>query len=307
MHRQDPRIGTSLSTKFPSFGQALRNLRGERGLSARELSARIGVSQDVVRQWESDESIPSALQLKKLYGTFPRLKFFESVFAGQHAVRTPGDAAVASEEPPLDVPDQPALPSTFGDALRGARIAEGLDQDALGGLLDVTGQAVSAWEHDIANPILAHYDQLRLLFPTLASAPKPHAQNIEKPDGGKGAARDSSNRPSPSASYPDRTFDSVPTSSPPRSPALAIPDGAARIAAIGMVPPPSDLTRDEVDELGACYAQTLMHLRRSELVLQELRLKLASAEEEVQRATEQVTRADDKLKRAVAEATATAG
>ena len=44
-----------------------------------------------------------------------------------------------------------------------------------------------------------------------------------------------------------------------------------------------------------------------ELVLQELRLKLASAEEEVQRATEQVARADDKLKRAVAEATATAG
>lgn len=314
MHMQGARIVTSPPKKIPTFSEALRQTRTDRGYSHRDLSDRVGARQEVIRQWEAGETIPNAQQLKRLYGTLPRLQFYDSLLPRGQPPTLEGKQA-DSPGPSTLPPDPFVTPKTFGEALRRARVAEGLDQDGLGSLLDVTGQAVSAWELDVANPILAHYDQLTILFPSLALAPKPHAQDIDKPDGGKGAPRDGNSRPATPASASTRTLRAVVVSGPgAASKALgpvcdAASPRSADAPATATAPPGSpcpDLPRSEVDQLGAAYAQALMQLRRSELHVTELQTQLARAEENVRIATQHLGEADAKLKRAVAEAAATA-
>jgi transcriptional regulator with XRE-family HTH domain len=320
MHMQGARIVTSQPKKIPTFGEALRQTRTDRGYSHRDLSDRVGVRQEIVRQWEAGETIPNAQQLKRLYGTLPRLQFYDSLLPHEPPPKGE-DKRAAFAEPLVSSPDASVKPKTFGEALRRARVAEELDQDGLGSLLDVTGQAVSAWELDVANPILAHYDQLAVLFPSLALAPKPHAQDIDKPDGGKGAPRDGNPRPATPASPSTRALravvpgpgaviksDPVCDAHSPRSsadaPGTAPVSNSTTTAPSGS--PRPDRPRDDVDQAGAAYAQALILLRRSELHVADLQMQLARAEEIVRIAAQRLGDADAKLKRAVAEAAATA-
>lgn len=292
-----------------SFGAALRRFRMQRGLEQNHIALRVGVSKWDVKRWEREDAYPTSVQYKRLCATLPQMKHYE---AASHSPRI----SPAPEPPQPPKSEQSAIaqpvesttiPRTFGEALRRARAAESLDQDEVGSLLSVTGQAVSAWEHDIANPILSHYCELLELFPTLSKAPQPHAQDIEKPDGGKGAPRDTCSAPparsvvcaaaprshGASPAVPSRPPE-VPSEAPIRTP---LPPVAPQLSESRLPP-----IRDAVEQAGAEYAQARLNLRRAELLVIELRQLLIVAESQSKEAETRVQAADDILKKAVAEA-----
>jgi transcriptional regulator with XRE-family HTH domain len=199
---------------------------------------------------------------------------------------------------PLSLTAPQSVWGTFGDALRHIRIAEGLDQDELGSLLSVTGSAVSAWEHDTANPITSHYMQLLELFPALSAAPKPHPQDIQKPDGGKGIPRDGSGASTFLASVPLRDD---PTEQTAAAHSVAATSTALVPARDGS-PKPDSQHRVTVEQAGADYAQARLHLLRSEFLVVERKRQLSDAEHQVEIAKKTVQSAEETLKKAVADA-----
>lgn len=68
--------GVVRASNVKTFGQALQKVRIEYGLSHREVSDRVGKSKSIVRDWESNLAIPPAQTLKRLYATFPELRYF---------------------------------------------------------------------------------------------------------------------------------------------------------------------------------------------------------------------------------------
>ncbi len=78
---------------------------------------------------------------------------------------------------------KPPVHGTFGEVLKAERTAANLSQEELGRMLDVTGNAVTRWEHDEFAPVKENLDKLMSLFPALAKAPAPGSQDIPKPIG----------------------------------------------------------------------------------------------------------------------------
>lgn len=202
------------SGNIKTFGQALKKIRMERGLSHKEVADRVGVQKAQIRRWETDENTPTNFHLKKLYGTFSTLRFYTHLLPAFERARLIDKAekiiiSKASGELPQDdtwlppiasrhesLPDELAKtvkPKTFGEHLRALRLAEGLDMDELAELMSVTGQACSAWELDKAVPVMAHYVKLCDLFPGLKNAPVPNCPDKPKPSGGPGIPRNLGN------------------------------------------------------------------------------------------------------------------
>lgn len=188
---------TAGTKKLTTFGQALRHERERLGLTYRDLSVRCGADRDTVKSWENDETVPDRLELKKLFGSMSVLRHFVHLLPTQEMqqnAHTDLARAGFDKVPQLfpvvsEVPPPP--PSTFGEALRRARIHEGLDQDELAELLRVTGQAVSAWETGKNVPIRDHYEPLCELFPALRNGPQPTLiRDIEKPMPGPKSIQD---------------------------------------------------------------------------------------------------------------------
>lgn len=180
-------------TAEQSFGQLLQRARLEKKhLTSRDLARSANVSEAVYRSWEADQGHPNRLQLTKMLGSGHWL----------HPYLPKKAPAVVPEAAPLVIAIEPRSADnvtalTFGDALQAERKREGLDQDTLGALLDppVTGQAVSAWETNGSAPVRVNLEQLYELFPNLLLAPKPPAQDIPVPNGGKGSSRGVSSSP----------------------------------------------------------------------------------------------------------------
>lgn len=175
--------------KRQSFGDVLKQEREAAGLSHYDLSCRVGVSKATVKSWETSEAFPDRFEMKKLVGSMRKLRHFIHLLptSTQHQVESDMKAS-GDVIPPQLAPIAPPPPSfqTFGEALRHERLSEGLGQDELGELVGVTGQAVSAWENGVNDPITSHYDGLVLLLPALRQAPKPESRDIDKPNGGAG-------------------------------------------------------------------------------------------------------------------------
>jgi transcriptional regulator with XRE-family HTH domain len=184
-------------TAEQSFGQLLQRARLEKKhLTLRDLARSANVSEAVYRSWEADQGHPNRLQLTKMLGSGHWL----------HPYLPKKAPAVVPEAAPLVIAIEPRSADnvtalTFGGALQAERKREGLDQDTLGALLDppVTGQAVSAWETNGSAPVRVNLEQLYELFPNLLLAPKPPAQDIPVPNGGKGSSRGTAAAPSSSA------------------------------------------------------------------------------------------------------------
>lgn len=170
-----------------SFGALIKEERERQGLSHRDISVRCSVDRETVKSWERGESFPTRIELKKLFGSLQRLRHYVHLLptAVQHEATADAKASGA----PL--PEQLApiasavlpFPKTFGEALKRARLHEGLGQDELGEMISVTGQAVSYWETETNTPILDHYNALLDLLPALNAAPKPVTRDIDKPGG----------------------------------------------------------------------------------------------------------------------------
>lgn len=179
------------SAARPTFGEMLRRERQRLGLAHRDLAARCSVSRQVVAGWEADAARPNRVQLKKLFGSVRQLRHYvhllrdEALEAGARE-----DADEAADPLPSQVEPTPppaeAPPATFREAIRRARLREGLDQQDVGDLLGVTQSTVSTWERGEATPVRSHVERLVELFPELATAPPPGARDIEKPSGPRG-------------------------------------------------------------------------------------------------------------------------
>jgi transcriptional regulator with XRE-family HTH domain len=199
---------TAVAIRRPAFHEALERLRVRRGWSFRELAERVGVSKAEVHAWCTGEGIPMPPQFSRLRNVcFRELApyreqlevqwdraggddFSDAFTAGEpdaaqmERAKRELDAEVAQPAPPL-----PEQAPTFGEALRRARVIEGLSQLELGEMLLVTSQAVGQWEHENNAPVRKLYDQLLDLFPVLRRCPAPTTLDIPVPDGGRGDSR----------------------------------------------------------------------------------------------------------------------
>jgi transcriptional regulator with XRE-family HTH domain len=314
-------------TGIKTFGQALRKIRTERGLSHKEVADRVGVRKEQVRQWEEDTTFPSNFHLKKLYGTFSTLRFFTTLMPTieREKLITKANEIVASAQmtgkleyetflPPIagkneDLPEelvQTRRPKTFGEHLRAIRLTAGIDLEELGELMSVTGQACSAWELDKANPVMDHYVKLRDLFPALKNAPAPDAPDMPKPSGGKGITRNVGNTngaasKGTSRPYSSPTLRAVPTAFDAIQMPLAEPN---------QPPEPEEPEEEEEEEIeeaapapklspleaaGAEYARYLAAKQKDELRVATLRAELVLAEKSLQEASELAKMAHDSI------------
>jgi len=186
-----------------TFGDVLKREREEQGLSHHDVSCRVGVSKALVRAWEKGVNFPNRFEMKKLIGSMRSLSHYIHLLPQETVVAIVHDFKATNEEYPAQLAAidrvEPS-PKTFGEALRRVRLSEGLGQDEIGELIGVTGQAVSAWESGISNPVKHHYDTLVSLFADLSFAPKPDTRDIDKPDGGAGKEKPRTTQPEPQES-----------------------------------------------------------------------------------------------------------
>jgi len=166
---------------------------------------------------------PNTIQLKALYACFPPLKHYTHLMtraqgdeiafkmnkgvyeadaqlkrgfiAGlprDEARRAASDAfdreltwipPIDKSPPPADVAAPLPKPKTFGEALRQARVREGLSVIELGPLIGVDPAAVRQWENGNSQPVVENYNKLTALLPVLCSGPTPISRDIPKPAG----------------------------------------------------------------------------------------------------------------------------
>lgn len=165
-----------------TFHEALRRERQGQGRSLADLAKGVSVPASRVEAWELGEELPTKAEFGKLCLHYRRLRHF------------PPATFAAHRAPPRPVTSPPVIAAapmrrSFGEHLAAAREAEGMSQDELGSTLDVTGQAVSAWELGKQCPVRANYEALLALLPPLREAPDPDWRDLEVPDGGRGQGR----------------------------------------------------------------------------------------------------------------------
>lgn len=176
--------------QIATFGDILRSERLKFNMSYSDVAPRAGVSRDTVKQWEENKGWPDRAQLKRLFGSFRRLRHFVHLLPQQLANQAQADASNDGEAlpsqlaPVMPAPEPPAR--TFGGALRLLRLEEGLSQTELGELVGVVGTAVTEWERDGCVPVQENYDKLLELLPKLALAARPDSRDIAKPVGRAG-------------------------------------------------------------------------------------------------------------------------
>lgn len=185
----------STSSKTMTFGDVLLEEREKLGLSHRAVAQRVGTDRITVRKWEEDEDRPNAFQAKKLFGTFARLRHYVHLLHSQVSRDRIREVAVAEKEPLPEQLPAPAIvreevASSFGEALRRARVHEGLTQMDVADLLGVANSVVSSWERGAYQPVLTNYAVLLDVFPGLAHEARPKCHRGEKPSGGWKARRD---------------------------------------------------------------------------------------------------------------------
>jgi len=251
------------ANKYQTFAEAFHAVRVSRALSFREIADQAGVSRSEVKDWEDGKALPSTVQFKRIAGVMralipyayllpreaPRhhLAFGETEHSSAplelliDAVEPA--AAVADAGPPEEIVEA-AKPTSFGEALRAARIAEGLSQFELGELLSVADQAVSSWECGHHAPILSHLEQLDILFPALKDGPRPPSRDQDKPI------------PGPRGDGPVN-----PGGGAGRANSVEVALTAPRLSA---APPPAKTIAD----LGAEYAGALAAHRRADLAVE---------------------------------------
>lgn len=180
------------------FALRLRQEREKAGISLNEMARRCCTHWSDVEAWEDGRAVPTRLEFKRLIGSLRRMRFYPPDFtraaAPPHPVTIAEVAAALDPDPPsvvepLPMPEATPAPRSFGEALRRERELEDVDQETVGGILGVTGQAVSSWETERVSPVKDHYTKLVQLFPRLAHAPEPDWRDIPPPDGGRGVPR----------------------------------------------------------------------------------------------------------------------
>lgn len=192
-----------------TFAQWIKYAREEKELEPREVAKRLQVPLKRFEAMEAGTDIPIGGETPLLQSILPALKAAEAKLALQRArqelsnsggLPTPGEVAArlaSSEEV-----------GTFGSCLMRQRENYGLTRLQLANRVGtVTQRAIRAWELDESIPVADNYTKLLEVFPSLAQAPKPAVQEIDKPVGRSADVQ---------AEEPVPASDSVPTITVPQ-------------------------------------------------------------------------------------------
>jgi transcriptional regulator with XRE-family HTH domain len=184
------------------LGELIQRARVARESSHRDVAQHCGVPQSQVKEWEDGEDVPRGNVWARLKGMLFSLRPATSVWqaalraaegtttaevearieqqASAAAPNAANDAAELPEPPPLE---DPRTQTSFGAALRIARLNIGFTQDELGQYVGVAGPTISAWENEASMPVLDNYNKLVDALPELRSCTPPGVRNIQKPVG----------------------------------------------------------------------------------------------------------------------------
>jgi transcriptional regulator with XRE-family HTH domain len=258
-----------------TWGQALARCRIDKNMSHREVADRAGVGASAVRDWEMGIAYPTRPQLKRLVNLcFRQLQYFTGLLPTEfHAPPSvkPADPDEAYVPPSLPGPPPPELapppePKTFREALRRAREDEGLHQRELAEMMDVTEAAVGHWETGTAQPYVHNYEKLLVLFPSLASVPRPKDMKAK----------------------PVAKVMALPVQRPPAPAPVAVQEA---------------LPADRVSQAGSAYALAMAAVSRAVVDLETAKARIGELEKAVEKARADEKTAHESLVRAVSGAT----
>ena len=210
------------------LAELIQRARVARDRSHRDLANKCNVSQEVVRSWETGETIPKGNEWAKLKANLFQLGAAQLVWREaireqaarevdasnfgqptevQHSAPQRVAELVKEEEleedraealfdlpkAPDDVPPPPPVPSasaqpSFGDALRVARVNLGFTQEELGDLVDVGGSTISTWETELSMPTADNWRRLVNALPELKECTPPGLREVRY-DGRNGGPR----------------------------------------------------------------------------------------------------------------------
>ncbi len=200
-------VTTSKPSEARTFGDVMRAFRERADISHRDIAGKCGVSRAEVKAWERGIAYPtSGRQTRALCDMMPQLKHYllllpaEQRIAARTEMGIPTAPVHRSDAIPIEtampssdfLPPPLAPPSTFGEALRRARIHEGMNQEEVGELVGVVVSTISDWERDEHAPVVDNYTKLVEIFSALKDAPRPDSLDRDKPVGnvfGTGGAK----------------------------------------------------------------------------------------------------------------------
>lgn len=137
-----------------------------------------------------DGAMPTPYEFRRLRHGLPRLSYLfteeqlspAAIVELEREERKKNPDVPRWAPPPVEV-EEPILeppPGTFGEALLRAIREEDMTIGQTAHLLEVTDQAVRYWIADSNVPVRPNYDKLLQLFPTLAQAPAPKTDPLER-------------------------------------------------------------------------------------------------------------------------------
>lgn len=285
------------------LGELIQRARVAREFSHRDLAVQCGTDPTRVKDWESGIHVPRGHEWARLKGMLYTLRPASHVW--QAALRVAEGAATADSEARIDQqesqqeapvpvndiepPEPPPLQdprtqTSFGAALRIARLNIGFTQDELGQFLDVTGTSISAWETETNTPVLDNYNRLVDALPELRDCVPPGVQNIQKPGRPSGPSfpRAPTNPGGPQ-------FPRASTNSGPQFPRAVTQQPPLQL------PPPSAAGRDTdmIAQAGIAYAYALKEEQQAKERHATLLKQIAASEAAVKTAKD---KAADTLK-----------
>lgn len=280
------------------LGQLIRRHRVDRDLTLHDVADRCGVKVSAARAWEHGELVPTSREWARLCNLVHRaLRGRAAVFqAARAVVATPGEAALDVEKSRTYMQQEPTrqdaqnvsalakeLPSiadapSLGEAIRRARVIEGMTQDEFGEIVGVVGQAVSQWELGHACPVLENFSKLVQLVPEIERW-RSECRDIEKPKPG------------------------------PKPEGFTTPGGTGRqpVTFLPMLidfktAPPQEPAPSTIHECGAAYALAKLGVERVARELAEIEEKRRSLLGDMDAATSKLASATEALEAAVRKA-----
>jgi transcriptional regulator with XRE-family HTH domain len=295
------------------FGELVQRARVGLELTHHDLGDRCGVPQSTVKAWEAGEEVPRGREWARIKGVLRNLRAAGLVWQAalrvghdqltteaeeQEAIEAdeaiedeqawvnplsealgedPRTSASSPEVPPLQ---DPRKQTTFGAALRIARLNIGITQDELGQLLDVVGTTISAWETGSNTPVLDNWTKLVNALPELRDCTPPGVQNIRQPG-----------RPS-GPFYPRAQTN-------PGNMLATIVDRPPEIPRPLVTPAPSGAAAEEIAAAGVAYANALVEQRKAQTGIERAKAELAIAHARLAQADNQIKMAQATLIRLV--------
>lgn len=199
-------------SKSEELGEHIKRFRIARDLDLKDVADRVGVRVGTVRDWENGDELPAPRDWARLKGMVAKGLFaysdlWRAAIADRHTPQLAlkaveqekGESVVAADPMAAGFvhaapPPRPEDATSLGDAIRRARLIEGLSQEELGEMLGVVQNTISAWEVGRTTPVRDHLDRLAELIPALARW-REETRDIPKPLGPLGMTFKSSGDP----------------------------------------------------------------------------------------------------------------